>query len=49
MVIYNLLYIKLASVFYTFNDNYALNNKSINRVKAESFSSPEEPAKKEPK
>ncbi len=46
MVIYNSLYTRLGSVFYTINDNYALNNNSINMVNAKSFSSPEEPPKK---
>lgn len=48
MVIYILLYIKLGPVFYAVNHNSACNKDSINTVKAESFSYPEEPPKKGP-
>ncbi len=48
MVVYILLHTKLGSVFYTVNDNSASSMDSINTVNAESFSSPEEPPKKEP-
>lgn len=48
MVIHIMLYTKLGSVFYTVNNNYALNKHTINRVEAEPFTSPEEPPKKEP-
>lgn len=48
MVIHIMLYTKLGSVFYTVNNNYALNKHTINRVEAEPYTSPEEPPKKEP-